>query len=261
MPAFWPTSFRFQPATQTPETRASTVILFRIAYTRFGRLIFMTEAQGWITPLVRNSVYCLTWPSKKIIGYGSGGEDEVQEAASNAKRVDTFVAICALLSLLSFAVLTQASANRTVRWFGILFCVWRVIDISATAARMTLFKFSFEPNAAVASHVRVIVLGLVNYLELSVCFAVFYSAIPCYIHVPSPEASDWFAPLYFSAVTQLTIGYGDLYPVGPARAIAVVQAFVGVILIVLLVARFISVMKPIRSVSLTEGAGDAARKP
>lgn len=231
----------------------------------------MTEAQGWITPLVRNSVRLLTWPSKKIIGYSLGTGDEIQEAASNANRVDTFVAICMFLALLSFIALTYAGAGRMVlypattapaiitfivRDAALLFCAWRVIDVVATAARMTLFKFSFEPNAAVASHVRVIVLGLLNYIELCICFAAFYAAIPWDIHLPSPEAGDWFSPLYFSAVTQLTIGYGDLYPTGPARTIAATQAFVGAILIVLLVSRFVSVMRPIRSISTTENVGD-----
>ncbi|MGA2888807.1 MAG: potassium channel family protein [Terracidiphilus sp.] len=208
----------------------------------------MASTQGWITPLVARAVRLFTWPSNQIIGYRQGSKNEVEEASRNAWCVDNFVASCVLLDLLCFLALTLG-ACEILRYVAFLFCAWRVADIVATAVRMTLFKFLFETNAAVASHARVVVLGFINYIELCICFAVFYAAIPRHIHLPSPDKWDWFSPLYFSAITQLTIGYGDMYPTGPARALAAVQAFVGVILIVLLVSRFISVMKPIRSVS------------
>jgi len=214
----------------------------------------MTKTEGWITPIVGQAVRLLTWPSRKIIGYRWESENEVADASRNAQRVDTFVASCVLFDLVCFLALT-VSARGYVRNIALVFCGWRAIDIVATAVRMTLFKFLFEPNAAVASHIRVVVLGLINYIELCVCFAVFYAAIPDCIYLPSTGKWDWLSPLYFSAITQLTIGYGDMYPIGPARALAAIQAFVGVILIVLLVSRFISVMKPIRSVSPTEGTG------
>lgn len=209
----------------------------------------MGETAGWITPVVRNVVYLLDWPSDKIIGYRSGSGTETEKASKNAWRVDTFVATCIFLELVCFyaVMLGKCEASRDA---AVVFCGWRVANIIATAARMTLFKL--EPNAAVASHVRVVVLGLINYIELCVCFAVFYAADWRHIHLPPGDKPDWFSPLYFSSATQLTIGYGDLYPTGPARALAVAQAFAGVLLIVLLVSRFISVMKPIRSVS--EGA-------
>lgn len=35
---------------------------------------------------------------------------------------------------------------------------------------------------------------------------------------------------YFSGVTMLTIGYGDIIPVGPGRVLAIIQALIGYVL-------------------------------
>lgn len=41
---------------------------------------------------------------------------------------------------------------------------------------------------------------------------------------------DMFRSIYFSGVTMLTIGYGDIIPIGPARMIAILQALIGYLL-------------------------------
>lgn len=43
-------------------------------------------------------------------------------------------------------------------------------------------------------------------------------------------AEDMLRSIYFSGVTMLTIGYGDIIPVGPARMIAIIQALIGYLL-------------------------------
>lgn len=40
----------------------------------------------------------------------------------------------------------------------------------------------------------------------------------------------WWKSLYFSGVTMLTIGYGDISPLGIGRALALIQALIGFIL-------------------------------
>jgi hypothetical protein len=59
--------------------------------------------------------------------------------------------------------------------------------------------------------------------------------------------------LYFSAITQLTIGYGDIAPLHGLRAIAVVQGVLGFFFTVILVARLIS--------ELPQISGDLERLP
>ncbi len=60
---------------------------------------------------------------------------------------------------------------------------------------------------------------------------------------PSLEAKrfSWRTRLYFSFVTLGTLGYGDITPVGgPARALAVSEAIVGQMYLVVVVARLVS---------------------
>jgi len=48
------------------------------------------------------------------------------------------------------------------------------------------------------------------------------------------------SPFYFSFVTQTTLGYGDVKPLGWTRLVAAVQVFIGVLLVTLILARAVS---------------------
>ena len=52
---------------------------------------------------------------------------------------------------------------------------------------------------------------------------------------------------YFSVVTQLTIGYGDVYPISVLRVVAVLQGLIGVVFVVLVLARLIASLPRIDS--------------
>lgn len=57
------------------------------------------------------------------------------------------------------------------------------------------------------------------------------------------EAGKWFdpliKPLYFSAITLLSVGYGDVTPFGWARVLAVIEAMAGYILPATLIIQYI----------------------
>ena len=57
--------------------------------------------------------------------------------------------------------------------------------------------------------------------------------------VENPVTLDLLKAGYFSGVTITTLGYGDITPVGPARAIAVGEAVVGMALAGAFLAAFI----------------------
>ena len=53
-------------------------------------------------------------------------------------------------------------------------------------------------------------------------------------------ARGLIASLYFSAVTATSIGYGDIVPIGPARALAIAEGIAGLILFGCVVSKFVS---------------------
>jgi hypothetical protein len=97
--------------------------------------------------------------------------------------------------------------------------------------------------------------ALCAYLVFGLMCASLFAAIegfqPGSFHLPGEGeafSTVGFSPeedilqVYFSFVTLLTLGYGDVYPVGSlARIVAVLEAFAGQIMMVVLVARLVGV--------------------
>jgi voltage-gated potassium channel Kch len=61
-------------------------------------------------------------------------------------------------------------------------------------------------------------------------------------------AESWMDAIYFSVVTQLTIGYGDIRPLGEARFVAAMQGLIAVAFTILILGRIVSVLPKIESV-------------
>jgi voltage-gated potassium channel Kch len=84
------------------------------------------------------------------------------------------------------------------------------------------------------------------YLLIAMTFAylhlLVYRLNPEAYHFPSPPVGEGVGDmLYFSLVTILTLGYGDIVPVNPfARMLTVTEAFIGAFFIAILVARLVS---------------------
>lgn len=57
---------------------------------------------------------------------------------------------------------------------------------------------------------RSVLLAVLNYFEMAVAFAIFYRHWDC-LSIKAPSASQ---ALYFSLVTGMTVGYGDIVPRG-----------------------------------------------
>ncbi len=88
--------------------------------------------------------------------------------------------------------------------------------------------------------------ALCAYLELGLFFSFLYGALdllttnPFFAQGPSTEASDY---LYFSFVTMLTLGYGDLTPATDlGRVLVIMETLIGQIFLVVLVAYLVGSM-------------------
>jgi Ion channel len=119
-------------------------------------------------------------------------------------------------------------------------------DILAVTVRASLFDEFHEQKQqpVLSAPSRVVVLGLINYFELILCFAGIYASAPDLLRTEN-NSIEWCLepiekPVHFSFITQLTIGYGDLYPTGWLRPICWLQGFSGLGITALLIARYIA---------------------
>lgn len=65
-----------------------------------------------------------------------------------------------------------------------------------------------EENLGVTCVSRSLTLSVLNYFEIIFCFTTLYVVAGG----PLLPAGSWADALYFSIVTQLTVGYGDIRP-------------------------------------------------
>lgn len=121
--------------------------------------------------------------------------------------------------------------------------LWTVIGLLAAAGEV---RFAMRETAVSAEHLYA---ALSAYLLAGVFFGVFYLVIEqawpgSFVGTGAREARGHFSPasaIYFSFVTQATLGYGDVVPASAvARGVAVVQAVAGQLYLAVMVARLVS---------------------
>ncbi len=195
--------------------------------------------------------------SRLILGPRMTGRQKVKNplaAAKEARKVDFLVIgrfIIGILLTLWFSYI--ASANPSWGWLGLIMFFF-IFDVLGGASAVALIAppEDFVDGLRVVSHPgRIVVLGIVNYLELVVYFGAIYAISPQDL-MPCGQGAYWYSPglsgLYFSTITQMTIGYGDIQPLGWLRAIACVQALCGLGVLVLLIGQFVSALPKVIAV-------------
>jgi hypothetical protein len=87
--------------------------------------------------------------------------------------------------------------------------------------------------------------ALCAYLFMGMSWAVLYAVIhgfrPDAIYIPEGTPADFMTWIYFSFTTLTTLGYGDVAPrLAPVRMLAILEALIGQIYLVVVVARLVS---------------------
>lgn len=161
-----------------------------------------------------------------------------------ARSIDTYVALWIALEVIALPCLAPP---RT--WFSFLACIlagFRVFEIMQAAINIVMFdplRFGSRPNY-VASVVRTLLLNIVNFFEMILCFGIIYAANLRGV----TNASDWYDAVYFSAITQLTIGYGDMQPLAYLKGCVLAQGLCGFLFSILIIGRFISFLPRSQSI-------------
>jgi Ion channel len=154
-------------------------------------------------------------------------------------------------------------------WYGSTGTLWLVAAILPVMRILGIFGFHLERHVFApereaktslggtstgeirgepASVARLVILGMINYVELIVSFGIVYAAgcraCPEFVSFSGtlkPETVRDY--VYFSGVTQLTIGYGEYSPHGLTRLFAMLQALIGLNVTMFSFARFVSYSK------------------
>ena len=137
------------------------------------------------------------------------------------------------------------------------YSVVRIIEVVSYQAMVVFFDPLRSPRAtkdyAVRGHRRLVLLGLHNYLEITIWFANIY----CFFRSsfgPHPEIlATPYGAWYYSLVTMTTLGYGDVTPTTDfARIIVSLHLLVTIFITIILLARFVSNLPVPRSLDEAE---------
>jgi len=170
-------------------------------------------------------------------------QDPKQATTRRSRRVERYILAWFLIEggLLAAA----ASDPHWSRWIPRILASIRILDIFQQAVNLGVFDpLRARGKLMISNAVRTLTLSFLNYLELIVLFSVLYTTVLDELR----GAAGWLDALYFSIVTQLTIGYGDIQPIGSARVVTSIQGLIGVAFTVLILGRIVSVLPTIDSV-------------
>jgi len=115
----------------------------------------------------------------------------------------------------------------------------RIIEILQKAFSVTVFaRLSRRGDDSIVSAPRMVFLAFVNFAELAACFGTVYAADLAKLHGADGVVSAY----YFSLITQLTIGFGDIVPTGYLRLVVVMHGAVAVAFFTLVFARLMTAL-------------------
>jgi hypothetical protein len=115
----------------------------------------------------------------------------------------------------------------------------RIVEILQKAFSVTVFaRLSRRTDDSIVSAPRMVFLAFVNFAELAACFGTVYALDLAKLH----GADGVVAAYYFSLITQLTIGFGDIVPTGYLRLVVVLHGAVAVAFFTLVFARLMTAL-------------------
>jgi hypothetical protein len=132
-------------------------------------------------------------------------------------------------------------------WLAVLFTIiasLRIIEIlQVTLNAAMVDALGGLPDELPEWRVRMLILSGINFLELIICFGIIYAVnLPDLAHAGSPLTA-----YYFSFMTQLTGGTGDVFAYRGLRIAAAGQSLVSILFILLVIARFMASLSQRRS--------------
>lgn len=214
---------------------------------------WINEEYGIITPTVMALFRLLQFlPFQVFIGNRTDNHDDfVNKSLEEQKKMtrrSTIIIEVIMLVYMSAEILTPLVLinslyfNSALKYLLLIVFVLRLIDILQVNINLILFDgLRFKQNP-IAKYSRAIVLLIWNYFEIILIFGYLYFFF-------KESLSDYKSIIdayYFSTITQLTIGYGDLNPLGSLKIISGIQGLIGTLFLVLIIAKVINMIPNLR---------------
>jgi len=177
-------------------------------------------------------------------------DDWKYEIKKRSKILDKYIGICILIESILAFVAINFNICCYIKFAIIFLIILRLIDIIQVNINIVLFDnfriitFNGKRDNYISSIVRSIILILINYCEIIICFSIFYILYHNYF----VHDIKWYNAFYFSFITQLTIGYGDIVPMNINKIVVIIQGMIGFIFAILIISRFINFLPKISSI-------------
>lgn len=217
---------------------------------------------GWMLPLgvgLVNAVFDVAGTVTHFdILRRSYPSEEAQHRAV-VHRADTVAGLAFLTALGAFALMPVVSPgwHQFIAWAAGL----RVVLLIITMLRVSVtWRFATRHELWHDDSIpRVVMLALLSYGEAILLFGAVYAGwlsmvegSALYTRGDTSVTSAWLDAFHLSSMTQMTVGYGDLRPLGWLRLVASAQAMVALLLLTLILSQFVSRLHP----SDTRGTAD-----
>ena len=175
-------------------------------------------------------------------------KDPTGSMVRRSRRVEGYM--LAWFAVEAIMLLVATNPVHVPSWIPRTIIVIRILDIFQTSVNMSVFdQLRTDERLVISSAVRTLVLSFLNYVELLICFGILYATMPGALI----GSTGWLDAMYFSVVTQLTIGYGDIRPTGWARFVSVSQGLIAVAFTILILGCIVAVLPKIGSVMKHSG--------
>lgn len=173
-------------------------------------------------------------------------EARQQASRRRGRIIELYLVLWYLLETLVILALWLKPTGWMVA-LGLTLMLVRILDILQITVNIAIFdrmRLLWRDHYH-ESVPRSLILSVLNYIELMVCFGALYMGLSTMNQlIGAVSTLDAF---YYSAVTQLTIGYGDIKPHGFAKVVSVCQGFISYLFTILILSRMVNMLPEIQS--------------